>query len=496
MAELIACPLAAQAQRTPQAMAVYGASAAACLDYAGFDRLVSRLADALQGVLRGQVLLVAADNGLPLLALIWAALRRGILLCPINPRWPASQLGTLARQVDAAAVWVADPCAALADLPCPRLALPTPEQLLALPAAASTPDQPQRDLPQVDSQALANLTLTSGSTGTPKAVAHRLAAHLANARGSASRLPLQPGDGWLLSLPLWHVGGYAIAMRCVLAGACVVLPHPALPLADWLRQAPISHLSLVPTQLWRLLAAGLRFGETRLQHLLLGGAPIPAALVAACQAQGLQPWVSYGLSEMASQVCTGRASAGHPAVGLPLPGRELRLVAGEIQVRGETLFAGYYQTDGSLQRPLTADGWLATGDLGHWHPVQGLTVTGRRDNRFVCGGENIQPELIEQQLIQHPQITQALVVPVADAEWGMRPVALIAGTPDAGSIMDDLPALADWLRPHLPGYLIPRRWLAWPHHLTNGLKPNRKLLADWAARQLAGTASTGVKTAV
>ena len=501
MAELIPCPLAAQARQHPTATAIYARSADGStrltLSYAAFDRQVTQVAADLAALPPGQVLLVAADNGLPLLTLIWAALRCGVVLCPVNPRWPAGRLSELARQLGAAALWLPDSTRAapeLADLPCPVLALPALQRSLAELVTMPSTAVHHAPLPSLDPQALANLTLTSGSTGAPKAVAHRLRAHLANARGSATRLPLQPGDGWLLSLPLWHVGGYAIAMRCVLAGASVVLPDPALDLASWLRQAPITHLSLVPTQLWRLLAAGLRFSETRLQHLLLGGAPIPATLVAACQAQGLQPWVSSGLSEMASQVCTGRADADHDAVGHPLPGRDLRLLAGEIQVRGETLFAGYYQGDGRLDLPLTADGWLATGDLGHWHPDHGLTIVGRRDNRFICGGENIQPEIIEQQLIQHPQISQALVVPVADAEWGMRPVALIAATP--GASMDPLPALADWLRTRGPGYLIPRCALPWQHTMTDGLKPSRKLLAEWATRQLAATPSAGVKTAV
>ena len=135
-------------------------------------------------------------------------------------------------------------------------------------------------------------------------VAHRLRNHFANAQGSI--VPITTDDGWLLSLPLFHVGGLAILLfRCFLAGACVVLPDPTLPLTALLQQAPITHLSLVPTQLYRLLQQpDFHFSATQVRHLLLGGAPIPDSLITQCRAQQLTPWVSYGLSEMASQVCT------------------------------------------------------------------------------------------------------------------------------------------------------------------------------------------------
>jgi len=104
---------------------------------------------------------------------------------------------------------------------------------------------------ELNDSALSNLIFTSGSSGSPKVVAHRLRNHFANAQGSI--VPITAHDGWLLSLPLFHVGGLAILFRCFLAGACVVLPDPALPLTALLQQAPITHLSLVPTQLYRLL---------------------------------------------------------------------------------------------------------------------------------------------------------------------------------------------------------------------------------------------------
>ena len=483
MAELIpdgalCCPVRYQALHHPQRPAIR--LPRQVLTYRELDGRLNSLQQQLTaaGLRRGDHLVTVAANSLSLLLLAWACLRQGILFCPLNPRQPAEQCRRLMQRLDAKGCWLAPdwPAAEAGEWPCPVLSLNTES---TLPAEAA-------EL-WLHQQQLTNLILTSGSSGEPKAVAHRLAAHLASAEGSALGVPLRPGDGWLLSLPLFHVGGYAIPWRCFRAGACVVLANPECSLSEHLLGGTITHLSLVPTQLYRLLQSpDFRLEQTAVRHLLLGGAPIPASLVAACQAQGVTPQVSYGLSEMATQVCTRYADGHSASVGTPLPGRELKLVDGEICVRGTTLFAGYYR-GGALEPALDADGWFHTGDLGELTAGGELLVLGRRDNRFICGGENIQPELIEQVLLQHGAVRQALVVPLADAEWGMVPVAFIDRQPSPDDTTDGKQTLTDlgtWLRQRLAGYLIPRHWLAWPPQASTGLKPGRQQLAELARQQL------------
>ena len=485
MAELIpdgalCCPIRYQALHHPQRPAIR--LPRQVLTYRELDGRLNSLQQQLTaaGGRRGDPLVTVAANSLSLLLLAWACLRQGILFCPLNPRQPAEQCRRLMQRLDAKGCWLAPdwPAAEAGEGPCPVLSLNTES---ALPAEAA-------EL-WLHQQQLTNLILTSGSSGEPKAVAHRLAAHLASAEGSALGVPLQPGDGWLLSLPLFHVGGYAIPWRCFRAGACVVLANPECSLSEHLLGGTITHLSLVPTQLYRLLQSpDFRLEQTAVRHLLLGGAPIPASLVAACQAQGVTPQVSYGLSEMATQVCTRYASPDSPSVGLPLPGRELKLVEGEICVRGATLFAGYYR-EGALEPALDAEGWFHTGDLGAFTADGELLVLGRRDNRFICGGENIQPETIEQALLQHGAVRQALVVPQADDEWGMVPLAFIDWQPSPADIETGQRALTDlvpWLRTRLPSHLIPRRWLPWPAQAAEGLKPSRRHFMTLANPPTAG----------
>ena len=480
------CPVRQHSLHTPDQIAIRAPRQV--LTYRQLDRQLNAVQQQLaaSGLQPGDHLASIGANSLALILLAWGCLRAGLVFCPLNPRQPQAQLHAQLQQLDAKACWLAPewraaPGAAADGLPdrpwpCPLLALES-----GLNPAAPNPEAPAdadaENSAWLDTRQISNLILTSGSSGTPKAVAHTLAAHWASAEGSAQAIPLQPVDGWLLSLPLFHVGGYAIPWRCFLAGTSLVLPDPDCSLSEHLLGGNITHLSLVPTQLYRLLQTpGFSFGQTRLRHLLLGGAPIPQALVAVCQAQGLPPQVSYGLSEMATQVCTRYASGDSAMVGRPLPGRELQLIDGEICVRGATLFAGYYR-EGALEPALDAEGWFHTGDLGELTATGELLVLGRRDNRFICGGENIQPELIEQALLQHGAIQQALVVPLADVEWGMVPVAFIERQPspaDATTGQRVLTDLEPWLRARLPRHLIPRRWLPWPEQAAEGLKPSRR----------------------
>ncbi|WP_421237631.1 AMP-binding protein [Aeromonas jandaei] len=453
------CPVRHWAGLTPDHIAIYGLTP---LSYRQLDRHINSLCQQLAeaGLQRGDHLAAVVRGAQQDVLLAWACVRSGIIFCPLNPAFPLARQAELATLLDATAFW------SVGEIPTGNwqpLRLDFTHELATDESSCMlAPAQ------------LNNMILTSGSSGTPKAVVHRLANHLASARGSADLIPLDQGCGWLLSLPLFHVGGYAILFRVFLAGATLVLDDRSQPLKARLEQQPITHLSLVPTQLWRLLAEGFDPARTRLRELLLGGAAIPQPLVSRLCAMGLEPKVSYGLSEMGSQVCTtipGNAGV----VGQPLPGREVCIREQEICVRGATLFAGYYR-GGTLDLPLDADGWFHTRDKGHFSESGELVVEGRLDNLFISGGENIQPETIEQRLVDHPAVAQALVVPVPSDEWGQRPAAFI----DWHGEPVPYPVLAAWIRNALPGFMVPDRWLNWPAQ-AGGLKPQRKLFQQWAS---------------
>ena len=278
----------------------------------------------------------------------------------------------------------------------------------------------------------ATVVFTSGSSGAPKAVVHSAANHLYNAAGSAANIPLQAGDAWLVALPLHHVAGLSILFRTLSAGACAVIAdggsfHEADDPAVRLLPA-VTHVSLVETQLRRLLQLPDWPALTRrLRAALIGGSALSPALLRQARAAGLPVCASYGCTEMASQVATTPlpAAAETFSDGAPvLPHRRVAISGeGEILLGGPTLCLGYLQ-EGRIVAA-GADGWFASGDLGRLDG-QRLSVTGRRDARFISGGENIQPEEVEQALLEHPAVTAAVCVPVADAEFGSRAVAFLA----------------------------------------------------------------------
>jgi O-succinylbenzoic acid--CoA ligase len=157
-----------------------------------------------------------------------------------------------------------------------------------------------------------------------------------------------------------------------------------------------------------------------------------------------------------------------------LPHRECRIGDdGEILVRGDALFLGYLE-DGGLVPATDADGWFHTRDLGSWDDGV-FQVLGRRDHQFISGGENVQPESIEDVLHRHPAIARAIVVPRPDAEFGQRPVAFLDAT---GEIEQD--ALRTWLRQYLNPWELPVAFHPLPR--SEGMKIRRADLVPLAAR--------------
>jgi o-succinylbenzoate---CoA ligase len=382
---------------------------------------------------------------------------------PLSPREPAPALRARIAVAGLRRLLVAPGSAPPAD-PCGADVAPMPDEAGGGAGAPAPPD----DAP-------AALVFTSGSTGTPRAALLSHGALRWSARGVCETLAFGEASAWALALPLHHVGGMGVVVRALVAGGGLVVPAPDEPLAAVLAHKAVTHASLVATQLGRLLreAPGVLAGRT----LLLGGSALPPPLLDDAHARGLHVIASYGLTEMASTVTATAPGADRAALataGRVLPYRDVRLSdSGEILVGGPTRFSGYV-TETGLATPFDAEGYFATGDLGHFDEAGRLVVHGRRDLMFVSGGENIHPEAIERALLALPGVEEAVVVPVPDAEFGTRPFAFVR------SSALDADRLRAELRAHLPGYLIPVGVAPLPE--TQGLKPQRKALAGLAQK--------------
>lgn len=407
-----------------------------------------------QGVEAGDGVLLLAHNH-PQTLLAWLALLQcGARILPVNPQLPHPLLEVLLPQMTLRFALVLD--GHYDGLAALSMHAPSGEYRVAW--------QPER---------LASMTLTSGSTGLPKAAVHTCGAHLASAEGVLALMPYGEDDDWLLSLPLFHVSGQGILWRWLQAGARLTVREKQ-PLEQALQGC--THASLVPTQLWRLLNTHQRIA---LKAVLLGGAAIPVELTQQARAQGISTFCGYGLTEFASTVCAKEAD-GEPDVGSALPGREVQVVNGEVWIKAQSMASGYWR-DGALLPLTNSEGWFATRDRGELHDGR-LTILGRMDNLFFSGGEGIQPESLERIIATHPHISQVFIVPLNDAEFGQRPVAVVECEPGT-----DITRLPEWVQGKLARFEQPVHWLVLPAELKNGgIKISRRALKQWVNAQLSG----------
>ena len=442
------------------------------ITYGGLDARVSAAAARLEelGVSPGDRVALYLPKDVGYLVLLLALVRAGAVACPMSTRVPAGGVGPPVKRAGCSALISADEKFSGSV---GGIAVLEPQAVLA------GGEEGERALAplEVPLGRPATVVFTSGSTGSPKAALHTFGNHYFSALGSNANIALAAGDRWLHSLPLYHVGGLSIVFRCLISGAAIALPEPEASLGRSISGLRATHVSLVSTQLLRLLREGA--APDGLKAVLMGGGLIPEDLVDEALARGLPVHTSYGLTEMASQVTTTRRGASREELrtaGRVLPHREVSLSGeGEILVRGETLFAGY--VEGKIGRP--AGGWFRTGDLGEMDANGYLRVLGRRDNLFVSGGENVSPEEIEAALFRVPGVEEAVVVPVPDPEFGARPVAFVRLSGVAGD-------LARALEPVLPRFKIPRDFHEW--EAAGGMKPDRLALREWATRLADGEA--------
>lgn len=428
--EQIPCPLSEHAKNAPHTPALI--TSERTWSYLQIHQTVEAMRQFLEekGVKEGQRVAFVAKAHPTSLFLFFALFRIKAIACPLNTREPQEKIPHLLQRLKASHFFDVE------ELP-----------LKTQPSANDT---------HLELKKPATFLFTSGSSGTPKIACHTLGSHYFSALGALEGLQLTSSSRWHLSLPLFHVSGIGILFRCFLAGACIVLGNDVNTRA-------ITHLSQVPTQLYRLLNAPKQFPA--LKCLLLGGAPAPRTLLE--RAKHLPVHTTYGMTEMSSLITLS---------GSILPYREIKIEADqEIHVRGDTLFAGYWDTE--EDKIVEERGWFATKDLGRWTTDGSLEILGRKDRQFISGGENIQPEEIERALCALPGIERATVIPLSDPEFGERPAAFIEGTSSY-----TLDTIRKALSHTLPAFKHPVRLLPYPPGI--GLKPHLADLKHFIELQL------------
>jgi len=445
-----------------------------------------------RGMRRGDRLALLMPPSERYVAIVHASARLGAVVVPLNPRQSTPEILEQLRDSSPSLVVHEEALGARAkelQAGLRRGLSSGPRWVRAAELAAESDSGGEEPVlgDQLDASAPHAIIYTSGSSGAPKGVELTLSNLMWNAISIGFRSGASPNDRWLLCMPLFHVGGYAIIFRSVLHGSGIVL-HPKFEpklVSRSLDGDGITLASFVPTMLSEILEArGGKPLDPRVRTIFLGGGQPPASLVAAIRKRRLPVLLTYGMTETCSQVAVSSAwmSSEGPAYQPVLPSEVAvmrsptkRRVAfadagevGEVAVRGPTLFRGYWRKP-ALTASRFRGGWFFTGDLGVLQPstslrgrrASGVVILGRKEETIVSGGEKVFPAEVESALREHPAVKDAVVVGVEDAKWGQRVVAVLEEKPEFHGHRPSGPELTAFLGERIGRYKIPKQYHFW-----------------------------------
>jgi len=472
--------IADRARNTPERVAI---------DYEGrlvtyreLDEGSDAFAAAFAHLQRGDRVATLTGNSPEHVMVFFACAKRGLILLPLSWRLSAPELRYQLDDAEPALFLVEDEyeeLAAATERPFERLerprpgvrhpdvALPDGDRLQERAAGTERPDEQRKrtrsgvrhqDVAPSDEDGLL-LVYTSGTTGKPKGA---LLSH-ANCFWTNIGFDLATGvhgdDVVLQLLPQFHCGGWNVhPLLSWLKGARVVLERQfdAARVLGLIEEKRITTMMGVPA-IYLFLAQHPRFADADLSSLeraVVGGAPMPEALLETWAARGTAIVQGYGLTEAAPNVlCLPAEDAVRKLgyAGKPYPFVDVRLSAEqELQVRGPNVFPGYWRNPEATAQAFTPDGWLRTGDVAECDDEGFYRIKGRLKDMYISGGENVYPAEVEAVLHEHPQVVDAAVVGVADEQWGEVGVAFVV----ADGVSDD--ELLEWCRARLARFKVPK----------------------------------------
>ena len=440
------------ARRTPQRFAI---------DYLGrevtYEELDAR-SDALagellaRGLVRGDRVATLTGNTPEHVIVFFASAKAGFILLPLNWRLAARELRFQLEDAEPSVFLVEPAYEALADATGHAFEPLAPPHEGAMPVPA----------PGVGADDPLLLIYTSGTTGRPKGA---LLTH-ANCFWTNLSFDLATGltgdDVVLQLLPQFHCGGWNVqSLLAWWKGARVVLERAFEParVLSLLAEKRVTTLMGVPA-IYLFLSHEPAFADVDLSSLRLavvGGAPMPEALIRVWHARGIEIVQGYGLTEAAPNVlCLPPEDAMRKmgSAGKPYPYVEVRLgEESELQVRGPNVFPGYWRNPDATAAVLR-DGWLHTGDVAEVDDEGCYRIRGRLKDMYISGGENVYPAEVESVLHEHASVADAAVLGVPDERWGEAGVAFVVVNEP---VSDE--ALMEHCRDRLARYKVPKRVL-------------------------------------
>ncbi|GGI47832.1 fatty-acyl-CoA synthase [Agromyces flavus] len=475
--------------------------------YRELDERAARLAESFRaaGYAIGDRVATITGNSADQVVLFFACAKAGLVLVPLSWRLSPRELAEQLEIAEPALLLVEDEFASVARAARDRLARRIPvaplgahgvEQHVPHPALRTDATVTRRDVRDDDALLI---VFTSGTTSRPKGAVLTHANCFWTNLSLSKTIPIAEHDVVLAVMPQFHVGGWNIQpLLGWWAGATVVLERTFDPgrVLHLIAERRITTMMGVPAN-YLFLAQHPDFSRADLSSLgqaVVGGAPMPPALLRLWHARGVALTQGYGLTEASPNVlclpdreATSRVgSAGLPyahvdvAVADPATGELLDGPAeGELLVSGPGVFAGYFRDPEATAAALSG-GWLHTGDLVRRDADGYFTVVDRLTDVYISGGEGVSPAEVESVLIAHPAVADVAVVGVPDDRWGEAGSAWVVLRP--GAITDGA-ELTEFARGSLAGYKVPRD-IHFIDEIPRGAatKTLRRVLAERAAR--------------
>jgi fatty-acyl-CoA synthase len=428
--------LADRARTTPERVAIDYVDRE--VTYAELEDTATRFASwfASRGLERGDRVATLTGNTPEHVAIFFACAKLGLILAPLSWRLAAPELAYQLSDAEPAVFLAEDDygdLAAATGHEAEALAVPEPSNTVLLAEAARDHD------PLL-------LVYTSGTTGKPKGALLTHANCFWTNVGFDVATGVSGDDVVLQVLPQFHCGGWNVqALLAWWKGARVVLERAfdADRCLELIERKRVTTTMGVPAN-YLFISQSPRFADADLASLrraVVGGAPMPLALLETWRERGVEIVQGYGLTEAAPNVlCLPAEDAVRKAgyAGKPYPQVEVTLSdEGELLVRGPNVFAGYWRNPEASAEALV-DGWLRTGDVAERDDDGFYRISGRLKDMYISGGENVYPAEVEDALLSLEGIADAAVLGVPDERWGEVGAAFVVLEPGAALGEDEV----------------------------------------------------------
>jgi malonyl-CoA/methylmalonyl-CoA synthetase len=394
------------------------------LSYGDLVEGATRAAGALvaQGVKPGDRVALKAPKSPEAVMVYLGALKAGAVFLPLNTAYTSHEVEYFITDAEPA-LFVEDPPAFI------TAARSGPALEMSVPRAASD---------------LACLIYTSGTTGRSKGAMLTHGALAANAKALHDIWGFTPDDVLLHALPIFHVHGLFVAMHCAFLSGAPMIWLSKFEDGDVLAGLATATVMMgVPTFYTRLLdnPAFTAASAPHVRVFISGSAPLLASTFQAFEDRtGQRILERYGMSEaviITSNPLDGERAAG--SVGYPLPGVELRIGGAEdtgvVEIRGPSVFSGYWRNPEKTAEDFTADGYFITGDVGRLDEQGRLWISGRAKDLIISGGYNVYPKEVEMVLDELPGVAESAVIGCPHPDFGEAVVAVIIGSGDEAEMI-------------------------------------------------------------